>query len=566
MKTISIYQVEDTPIGSGGMGRVLRGTDPQGRQVAIKEILPEFASDFEIRTRTEREVEMLQQLNNDSIVKVYDQFPLGGNFYIVMEFVDGLNVEQYVQKYGAIPYERATRFMVKILEAMQFVHEKNFVHRDMKPSNIMIRNDERICILDFGIAKDMGNQNGVNGTVIGTIIGSDGYMSPEQADGFSIDHRADIYALGCVFYYMLTGHHAYNTLSSDFETRSNITNTPFPRLSKHTKRSFPPKLQEILDHATNKNMMKRYQSCREFCKDLKAIINLTVPTPSPIENIFITVGREGCDILIADDLMKVSRSHLDITYRQFTGGRYYVITDHSSNGTLVNDRRLNRGESENIPADSATPKIFLACDVNYPLDWEEVKKLIAGKLKAASSNEQEDPTGETKFKITPEPIKPKTDVSFVDAIKLFFKRAFDFNGRSRRKEYWYVMLANIILEIPLLINMAMESWDIERVKPEITGTYFLFFLICIVPGISLTVRRLHDMGKSWTALLIWFGGTIGATIVALLMGVILSIATRTPIIAVVLYLVVFFAAIAVWIKWMATDSQRETNIWGPCPK
>ena len=133
MKQISIYQVEDTPIGSGGMGRVLRGTDPNGRQVAIKEILPEFASDFEIRTRTEREVELLQQLNSDSIVKVYDQFPLGGNFYIVMEFVDGLNVEQYVQKYGAIPYERATRFMVQILGAMQFVHEKNFVHRDIFP-------------------------------------------------------------------------------------------------------------------------------------------------------------------------------------------------------------------------------------------------------------------------------------------------------------------------------------------------------------------------------------------------------------------------------------------------
>ena len=239
MKTISIYQVEDNPIGAGGMGRVLKGTDPQGRQVAVKEILPEFASDFEIRTRTEREVELLQQFNNDYIVKVYDQFPLGDNFYIVMEFVDGLNVEQYVQKYGAIPWERATRFMVKILEAMQFVHEKNFVHRDMKPSNIMIRNDERICILDFGIAKDMGSQGG--GTVIGTIIGSDGYMSPEQADGFSIDHRADIYALGCVFYYMLTGHHAYNTLSSDFETRSNIANTPFPKLSKHSKKSFPAK-------------------------------------------------------------------------------------------------------------------------------------------------------------------------------------------------------------------------------------------------------------------------------------------------------------------------------------
>lgn len=400
MKNISIYQVEDTPIGSGGMGQVFKGVDPQGRQVAIKEILPEFASDLEIRTRTEREVELLQQLNSDSIVKVYDQFPLGNNFYIVMEFVDGQNIEQYVQKYGAIPYERATRFMVNILEAMQAVHEKKFVHRDMKPSNIMIRNDERICILDFGIAKDMGSQE--TGTIIGTVIGSDGYMSPEQADGFSIDHRADIYALGCVFYYMLTGHHAYDTLSSDFDTRSNIVNTPFPKLSKYSKKSFPAKLQEILDHATNRNMMKRYQSCREFRKDLENLLpsaskSHTIISSSKTEDIFITVGREGCDILVSDDIMKVSRSHIDITYRQFTGGRFYVITDHSANGTLVNGHHLGRGESKNIPADGSTPQILLACDENYPLDWEEVKKLIAEKLTKVNRDTENNSSGNTIY-------------------------------------------------------------------------------------------------------------------------------------------------------------------------
>lgn len=415
MKKISIYEVEDQPIGSGGMGRVLRGTDPQGRQVAIKEILPEFAYDFEIRTRTEREVELLQQLNSDSIVKVYDQFPSGDNFYIVMEYVDGLNIEQYVQKYGAIPYERAVRLMVEILEAMQVVHEKRFVHRDLKPSNIMIRRDERICILDFGIAKDMGGQGG--GTVIGTVIGSDGYMSPEQADGFSVDHRADIYALGCVLYYMLTGHHAYDTLGSDLETRSNIANTPFPRLSKHSKKSFPAKLQGILDHATDKNMMKRYQSCREFRKDLETLLPNgikphTIISSNKTDDIFITVGREGCDILIDDKKMKVSRSHIDITYRLFTGGQFYVITDHSANGTLVNGKRLGRGETINIPADGEVPEVLLACDDSYPLDWEKVRKLIASKIAARNDRMKADATKETFSDdgSTPEP-SDDTDAS-----------------------------------------------------------------------------------------------------------------------------------------------------------
>ena len=528
MKTISIYQVEDAPIGSGGMGRVLRGTDPQGRTVAIKEILPEFASDFEIRTRTEREVELLQQLNHDSIVKVYDQFPHEGNFYIVMEFVDGLNIEQYVQKYGAIPYERAIRFMIKILEAMQFVHEKQFVHRDMKPGNIMIRNDERVCILDFGVAKDLGNQGG--GTVVGTIIGSDGYMSPEQADGFSIDHRADIYALGCVFYYMLTGHHAYDTLASDYETRSNITNNPFPKLSKHSNKSFPNKLQEILDHATDKNMMKRYQSCREFRRDLEVLLpSKTHIEPGKPEEILVTIGREGCDIIIDDPLMKVSRNHLDIAYKQFTGGKYYVITDHSANGTLVNGRRIGRNESENIPVDGTTPQIYLACDTSYLVDWEEVKKLIAEKMSAPkeTAGGDDDLGGNRLGETLP-------DVSFIDAIKLFCTRAFDFKGRSRLKEYWYVVLANIIiLGILALVSLLLDNCVPADFHDIFTAMSFVYSVLCFVPSLSLGVRRLHDIGKSGFYLLMLF----------------------IPIVNLIL-----------WLIWMTTDSESGENKWGPCPK
>ncbi|MDD6894534.1 MAG: protein kinase [Prevotellaceae bacterium] len=551
MRTISIYQVEDTPIGSGGMGQVLRGQDPQGRQVAIKEILPEFASDFEIRTRTEREVEILEILNNtEGIVKVYDRFPINNNFYIVMELVDGNNVEQYVGKYGAMPYERAVRFMMKILEIMQSVHEKDIVHRDMKPSNIMIRNDERVCILDFGIAKEMDSLNGK--TAFGTIIGSDGYMSPEQAQGLSIDHRADIYALGCVFYYMLTGHHAYDTLASQYETESNIVNNPFPRLTKYSKKPFPAKLQEILDHATDKNMMKRYQSCREFRKDLEILLpsaskSHTIISSNKTDNLFITVGREGCDLIVNDDLMKVSRSHLDITYKQFTGGRYYVITDHSSNGTMVNGHRLNRGESENILANGPAPQIFLACDECYPLDWDEVKRLIAVKINETSGKD-DGPTGDTQFRNDFDSFSKANhsyiengngNVSFVDAIKLFFTRAFDFNGRSRRKEYWYVVLACNLLYLPYYFAIFSMFLGDGSLFSDLSVVYFILSLVLIIPNISLTLRRLHDIGKDWKSLL---------------------------------WLLLLFVPIAnfvisiLWIIWMATDSEPVENKWGPCPK
>ena len=546
MKTISIYQIDDSPIGVGGMGRVLRGTNPQGQKVAIKEILPEFAADWEIRMRTEKEVEILETLNStEGIVKVYDQFPLNDNFYIVMELVEGMNIEQFVQKNGAIPYESAVIYMIQILDIMQSVHEKNIVHRDMKPSNIMIRNDGRICILDFGIAKDMDGQGG--GTVIGTIIGSDGYMSPEQADGFSIDHRADIYALGCVLYFMLTGHHAYDTLSSDFETRANIANTPFPKLSKHSKKSFPDKLQGILDHATDRNMMRRYQSCREFRKELETIlpsVSTNTNASSP-EIIYVTVGRENCDISIKDDQMKVSRNHLDIVYKQFTGGRFFVITDHSSNGTLVNGHRLNRGESLNIPVNAEAPQIFLACDRNYMLDWKKVKQLLYKKIQTASkkkdiNNNSNDisPNNDDNWQSE----KEQSKLSYLTANLLFVKKAFDFNGRSRRKEFWYVALTTFIIVTPYYACLLYSVTNSEdMVIPGIVHyLYISLGLTCFIPGISLTLRRLHDIGKNGKVFLWWL--LLLPTVVGLIP---MSI---------------------IWIIWMAKDSMPCANKWGPCPK
>lgn len=537
MKKISIYQVEETPIGSGGMGRVLRGSDPDGRPVAIKEILPEFANDFEIRTRTEREVQILEALNQtDGVVKVYDRFPMGNNFYIVMELIDGLNIEQYIQKYGAMPHVRAIRFMMEILETMQTVHEKEIVHRDMKPSNIMIRTDEHTCILDFGIAKDMNAQNQVT-TIIGTIIGSDGYMSPEQADGYSIDHRADIYALGCVLYYMLTGHHAFDTLKSDYETRENIINKPFPRLKKHSKTDFPKGLQEVLDRATDKNMMRRYQTCSEFRKDLEKVLKperRTYVSRNQTDDIKVTVGREDCDIIIGnDEQLRVSRQHLDIIYKEFTGGRYYVVTDHSSNGTYVNGSDLKHGESINIPTEGATPVIYLARDMNYPLDWEQVRTLIAERLKVQETNNSDDASGKTIYP-DPGPI-PQTlhesnndNETFIGCVKLFFTRAFDFRGRSRRREYWWFMLFNLIACFVIGFTGGLLQWSEEDITLAIYAYYFVLF----IPFLSLSIRRLHDIDKAWYYILINFipfGGFV-------------------------------------FLFWTCTDSYPLENEWGPCPK
>jgi len=393
MKYIRTYCVEDTLLGSGGMGRVMRGIRRDGIPVAIKEILPEFASDLEVRMRTKREVDLLDKLDNNGIVKVYDQFYENDNFYIVMEFVDGMNVEQYVSKNGPIPYQQALRYMVQILDAMQYVHDKQMVHRDMKPSNIMIRKDGRICLLDFGIAKDLSDTSGT-GTLFGTILGSENYMSPEQASGYSIDHRADIYALGCVLHFMLTAHHPYPILATDFETRLNITMQAFPKLTDHSDAVFPDRLQTVIDRATDRNMLLRFQSCMEFKKELENMLQIT-NGGNENADVLVTVGREDCDIIVKDPLKRVSRHHLDITYKHFTGGRFFVIYDRSSNGTLVNGRRICKGDTENIPVKGQMPTVLLALDQKCELDWKRVQDLIEEKLKQHGINEQFDYTDNT---------------------------------------------------------------------------------------------------------------------------------------------------------------------------
>ncbi len=375
MIQIGNYTYDETPIARGGMGQIFRGHDNLGNKVAIKQILPEFASDMMIIKRIEKEVEFLVKIDHPSIVKLYAAFrePTSQCYYIVMEMVDGENIEQHVMRHGPIPEQRAVDLMCKILDALQFVHNANVVHRDIKPSNIMLRPDDSICLLDFGVAKDMENSGG---TMMGDIIGTSGYMSPEQANGYSINSRSDIYSLGCVFFYMLTGHHAFNTLDSEFATKDAVINNPFPRLSQY-KQGISERIQRVLDKATDKNMMKRYGSCYEMMAALSAGTVVTGNNAAPIK---VTIGRENCDIIIADSDRRISRHHADVELREMTGYRCYVLTDCSSNGTLVNGKMVNKS-SVNIP-ENQTPDVTLAGSAEGSLNWKLVVDELTKRAKA----------------------------------------------------------------------------------------------------------------------------------------------------------------------------------------
>lgn len=514
MKQIGNYSVEEIPIGTGGMGQVYRGVSFDGvTPIAVKEILPQFAANQEFRMRIENEINFLKKLNSPNIVKIFDYFEIGGSLYIVMEFVDGLNVEQYIAEKGRLTWQDAAGIMTQLLQTMQYVHETGIVHRDIKPGNIMIKGNGQVCLLDFGIAKDVSANNGTKKrqTLIGTVIGTDGYMSPEQAKGFDIDHRSDIYALGCLLFFMLTGTHAFDSTMPELAIYDAIVNGNFPRLSDRVK-GLPAALQNVMDHATDKNMMKRYQSCREFSNELTSSLPGGTHINSIIDNekLSVSIGRENCDLTVGLQNYKVSRHHADVEVARTTGGTSLVYKDCSSNGTMINGMNLNNGMSYMIGLNDH-PEILLAGDPETRIEIDEVKQALVDKAQARGLDlkklfQSADEKGKKHPKKTNHhhgsvshggleaagyrPAKDPSD-TFFGAVGECFKKYADFSGRASRSEYWWFQLFSfIIFSILGLIFVSSE------LKPEIIGASIVVYTGLFLPQLAVLVRRLHDLGKS----------------------------------------------------------------------
>jgi serine/threonine protein kinase len=203
-------------LGQGGMGEVYRALDKNlGRQVAIKILPEEFSSDPERLARFEREAKLLATLNHPNIAAVYGFEEAAGRRFLALELVDGETLQTRLDR-GALPMDEALDMCRQVAEGLEAAHDKGIVHRDLKPGNIMITPEGKIKILDFGLAKsyaaettgvDTANSPTITAqmTEPGIILGTAAYMSPEQARGWSMDKRADIWAFGCILYEGLTG-------------------------------------------------------------------------------------------------------------------------------------------------------------------------------------------------------------------------------------------------------------------------------------------------------------------------------------------------------------------------
>jgi eukaryotic-like serine/threonine-protein kinase len=217
---IAHYRVQEK-IGAGGMGEVYRGQDTRlGRDVALK-VLPEvFARDAERMARFEREAKVLASLNHPNIATIYGVEESNGARALVMELVEGPTLAERIGQ-GPLPLEEALPFAQQIAEGLEYAHERGIIHRDLKPSNVKLTPESQVKLLDFGLAKALegettegDSQNSPTlsaaATRTGVLLGTAGYMSPEQARGKRVDRRADIWAFGCVLYEMLTGLGAFS--------------------------------------------------------------------------------------------------------------------------------------------------------------------------------------------------------------------------------------------------------------------------------------------------------------------------------------------------------------------
>ncbi|MCU0447756.1 MAG: serine/threonine protein kinase [Microscillaceae bacterium] len=274
--TLLNYQIKRI-IGKGGMGTVYLAVHTRiNRQVAIKELHPQFSREASIRERFRNEAALLANLHHPNIVALHDYIETGEGVYLIMEYVEGIPLDEYIQKVsGPIPEAKAQEIFAKILDAFAYAHAQGIVHRDIKPSNIMVLPDGDIKILDFGIAKNLQSEERQltrTGMKIGTIY----YMSPEQIRALAVDARTDIYSLGITLFEMLTGSNPFAPDLSEFDVSNKIVNEPLPRA-----RTFYPGISEamqaVIDRATAKNPTERFQSIEEFKKALLAIQNPANP-------------------------------------------------------------------------------------------------------------------------------------------------------------------------------------------------------------------------------------------------------------------------------------------------
>ena len=276
--TVAGYCVEAL-IGRGGMGAVYRAEEKGlGRKVALKVIAPELAQDERFRERFLRESRIAASLDHPHVIPIYQAGDEDGLLYLAMRYVEGSDLARVVAEDGALEPRRALDLLSQVAEALDAAHEKGLVHRDVKPSNVLIAEAagrEHCYLGDFGLTKRTGSLSGVS--VAGEIVGTLEYVAPEQITGDPLDERADVYSLGCVLYECLTGQSPFPRATDVALLWAHVHEEPTP--PSQARPGLPKELDTVLARALAKEPGRRYRSAGELVAATRSALRLVETSP-----------------------------------------------------------------------------------------------------------------------------------------------------------------------------------------------------------------------------------------------------------------------------------------------
>jgi Tol biopolymer transport system component len=288
-KTILHYRILEM-IGVGGMGEVYRAKDQKlGRDVAIKVLPEEFAKDTDRVARFRREAKLLASLNHPNIAAIHGLEESDGTHFLVLELIEGDTLADRI-KGGPIPVEESLRLALQIAEALEAAHEKGVIHRDLKPANVIITAEDKVKVLDFGLAKALADEtrnidSSHSPTITeamtrpGVVLGTAAYMSPEQAKGKSVDKRADIWAFGCILYECLSGKRAVQRETSTETLAAILRDEPDWQALPST---VPPSIRFVLRRCLEKDVSRRFHDAADLRIEIEEALSSSQIARTPI--------------------------------------------------------------------------------------------------------------------------------------------------------------------------------------------------------------------------------------------------------------------------------------------
>ena len=462
-------------IGSGGMANVFLAQDLiLDREVAIKILRFDFQNDQDAIRRFQREALASTELVHPNIVTVYDVGEEDGMQYLVMEYVKGMDLKQYIKKNYPIPYLTVVEIMQQILSAIALAHQHRIIHRDLKPQNILINEDGVVKIADFGIAIALTE---TSITQTNTMLGSVHYLSPEQARGSMATNQSDIYAIGIILYEMLTGRVPFDGESAvTIALKHFQEEMPSIRTFDH---NLPQSLENVVLHATAKNPADRYKTADEMREDLATVLNperLNEPrwqphamddatkalTPIPEELITQTPPQEKSQPQEEAQVKKPKKKRKwwlvpillfvllcgGLAYAFFSGGKSEVTVPDVSEMTVAAAKEklqqvgLKPGKVEKIPSETVEADRVVKTD---PAIGNVVKEKTEITIYESIGQEKID-------------MKDVTEENYDDALQMLKNLGFQESNISRKDEY-----SDTVLEGKIISQDPTEG---EKVSPE----------------------------------------------------------------------------------------------------